>query len=165
LGDGRRNFLYKMHPHETQFSIGATRTERERYIYIHMYTYIQTDIQTDRPTDILTDRQTDRPTDILTYKHTYRQTYRQTYGHTIQIKYNRVQIQMQYSTKQIQMQYSTIQIQIQYSTIQYTTLHTYLLHFGGSRIFFDVRMGLLDHVGSNPNWVPKKRGASSSSML
>ena len=154
LGDGRRNFLYKMHPHETQFSIGATRTEREIYIYTCIHTYRQTYRQTDRQTYWQTDRQTDRHIDIQTY----RQTYRQTYGHTIQIKYNRVQIQMQYSTKQIQMQYSTIQIQIQYSTIQYTTLHTYLLHFGGSRIFFDVRMGLLDHVGSNPNWVPKKGG-------
>ena len=94
LGDGRRNFLYKMHPHETQFSIGATRTEREIYIYIYyiyIYThvYIQTDIQTDRPTDILTDRQTDRQTD----RHIDIQTYIQTDIQTDIRTYNTNQIQ------------------------------------------------------------------------
>ena len=118
LGDGRRNFLYKMHPHETQFSIGATRTEREREIYI--YTCIHTYRQTYRQTDRHIDRQTDRPTDILTYKHTDRHTDRHT---DIQYKSNTIEYKYKCNTVQNKYKCNTVQYKYKYNTVQYNTLH------------------------------------------
>ena len=114
LGDGRRNFLYKMHPHETQFSIGATRTERERY----------SDRHTDRQTDRHIDRQTDRPTDRQTYWHTNIHTDRHTDRHTdIQYKSNTIEYKYKCNTVQYKYKCNTVQYKYKYNTVQYNTLH------------------------------------------
>ena len=113
--------------------------EREIYIYTHVYihTYRQTYIHTDRHTDIQTDIQTYNTIQIkyntvqCKYKYKYKCKY----------KYNTVQYKYKCNTIQMQMQ---MQMHMQYNTIHYVT---YLLHFGGSRIFFDARkMGLLDPI-------------------